>query len=398
MALSKTQVSQLYVSIFGRASEGAGNTYWQADAANMTEAANKMLATSAAATYFGTTLDDNAAFIKHIYLNTLGKTYAQDTTGVDYWVAELAAGKSRGEVVNAFIVAAQAPENAGAAQDMFNNKVAVSDYCADNIATADVADLSAFTAYISSVTSDDATVTAAKTSIDAAKPAPGQTYTLTTGSADVVESGTGNDTITGATTTLQSGDMIIDASTTDNDTFNLTLTVANATQPTVKNIENVNVELNYFTGTASDLDMTNYSNSTVTLGSSKLGFNGISGAVGVGGNTVKAGANVNTFTVTGLTTGTVDAGHAKTVSVTGLAGVANTIVVNGDITTGTGLVNTTSTKTTLNVTADSTVLYNPGAATIATTITGDHDITLKMAVADIITGTSVKIVQLELLL
>jgi hypothetical protein len=30
MALTKTQVSQLYVSIFGRASEGEGNTFWQA--------------------------------------------------------------------------------------------------------------------------------------------------------------------------------------------------------------------------------------------------------------------------------------------------------------------------------------------------------------------------------
>jgi hypothetical protein len=182
--------------------------------------------------------------------------------------------------------------------------------------------------------------------------------------------------------------MIIDASTKDSDTFNLTLTAANATQPIVKNIENVNVILDYFIGTATDIDMTNYSSSTVTLGSTKLGFNSTSGATGVGSNTVKAGSNVDTFTVAGLTTGTVDAGSVKTLSVTGTAGAANTIVINGDIKTGTGLVNTTSTKTTLDFTADSEVLYDPSAGTIATTVTGASDVILEMAAVDVVVGTS----------
>ena len=105
MALTKSQVSQLYVAIFNRASEGNGNTYWQTDASSLTDAANKMLNTTDATTYFGTSLNSNQAFVEHIYLNTLNKTATDDATGIAYWVAELNAGKSRGEVVAALVTA-----------------------------------------------------------------------------------------------------------------------------------------------------------------------------------------------------------------------------------------------------------------------------------------------------
>jgi hypothetical protein len=182
LALTQTQVSQLYVSIFGRASEGEGNTYWQNDPAStdMTTTANIMLDTPAAATYFGASLDSDADFVAHIYTNTLGKSHADDSAGQDYWIGRLAAGVSKGQMVNELISAAQAPENAGAAQNMFMNQVAVSDYCAENIATADVNDLSAFTAYIAGVTDDAAMVRAAQADMLADA---GQAFTLTTGIA-----------------------------------------------------------------------------------------------------------------------------------------------------------------------------------------------------------------------
>ena len=80
MALTKTQVSQLYIAIFGRASEGEGNTYWQTSdySTKMTRTAEIMLSIDAAKTYFGSTLNNNQTFIEHIYLNTLGKTYDED--------------------------------------------------------------------------------------------------------------------------------------------------------------------------------------------------------------------------------------------------------------------------------------------------------------------------------
>ena len=70
MGLSKTQISKLYVTIFGRASEVEGNIYWQQQAGNMSDIANDMLNTQAAKDYFGATLNDNQEFIKFIYKNS----------------------------------------------------------------------------------------------------------------------------------------------------------------------------------------------------------------------------------------------------------------------------------------------------------------------------------------
>ncbi len=77
MALTQSEVSSLYVAIFNRASEGAGNEYWQNDQPDMVSTANTMLETSDAKDYFGSSLDTNQAFIEHIYKNTLNKTYAR---------------------------------------------------------------------------------------------------------------------------------------------------------------------------------------------------------------------------------------------------------------------------------------------------------------------------------
>ncbi len=96
--LTRTQVSELYVTIFGRASEGEGNTYWQSQP-DMATAAAAMLDTPAAKNYFGSSLDTDQAFIEHIYINTLNKTMANDPTGIAYWVGMLNAGSTRGEVV-----------------------------------------------------------------------------------------------------------------------------------------------------------------------------------------------------------------------------------------------------------------------------------------------------------
>ena len=167
--LTQTQVSQLYVAIFGRASEGEGNAYWCSTQESITAAADAMLATAAAQNYFGATLNNNKKFIEFIYENTLGKTYADDSEGVRYWVSELSAGKSKGQVVATMINAAIDPQYAGtAAQNQFINKVVVCNYTVGKITTIpNVNDLSDFVNFIKGVTHDSSTVAAAKAAVDA---------------------------------------------------------------------------------------------------------------------------------------------------------------------------------------------------------------------------------------
>ncbi len=166
--LTQTQVSQLYVSIFGRACEGEGNAYWRSEQDNMAAAADVMLQTGAAESYFGSALNDNQLFIALIYENTLGKTIAEDPDGINYWAGELNNGKSKGTVVAALITAATDSQFSGtAAQEQFNNKVEVCNYVADNISSVpDANDLSAFVGFIYSVTDDPSTVVAAKATVD----------------------------------------------------------------------------------------------------------------------------------------------------------------------------------------------------------------------------------------
>lgn len=142
-SLTKTQVSQLYVSIFNRASEGEGNDYWQSQP-DMAAAASAMLATQPAQDYFGTSLNSNQAFIEHIYLNTLNKEYWDDPVGIAYWVNKLDSGNSRGDVVAQLVgvIEDYAPGGAYydpddavtvAAYNQFTNRVTVSSYMADTV-------------------------------------------------------------------------------------------------------------------------------------------------------------------------------------------------------------------------------------------------------------------------
>ncbi len=197
--LTKTQVSELYVAIFNRASEGDGNTYWQTNQTNAEVTANTMLATGAAITFFGDSLDTDQAFIEHIYLNTFNKTVTDDADGIAFWVAQLTAGDSRGKVIADIVTAAQSPENAGAAQDQFNNRVLVSDDTADKLAVApsDLTAVQFIAEGLGVVTDDAATVTVATALVDVLVDSliP-RTFTLSTDSSTVTEGTTTVYTVT----------------------------------------------------------------------------------------------------------------------------------------------------------------------------------------------------------
>lgn len=176
-ALSRTQVSQLYVTLFGRASEGAGNAFWR-NAESLPQAATAMLASQAAKEYFGAKLEKNRDFVEIIYKNALNKSYAQDPEGINFWTAALDKGTSRGEVVAALIHAIYQYANsndpaAKAAYQRFVNRVAVSDYCSTHIAasrlnTTDKANMDIFRSVLSNVTNEPNSVTAAKRICDQA--------------------------------------------------------------------------------------------------------------------------------------------------------------------------------------------------------------------------------------
>jgi hypothetical protein len=202
MALTKTQVSELYTAIFNRASEGDGNAYWAGLNASAATIAQGMLDTTDAATYFGTSLATDQAFVEHIYLNTLNKTVTDDAAGIAYWVSLLdgtADGTmhTRGEVVSGLVsaVASYSTSTDPAtiiAYNQFTNRVAVSDYTADTVATAPT-DYATSLSYSGSltVTNDAATVTTAQTAVvaiatteDAAKTI---TYTIAPAAASVTE-------------------------------------------------------------------------------------------------------------------------------------------------------------------------------------------------------------------
>lgn len=273
MALTKTQISELYVSIFNRASEKSGSENWLNSGYNTdaTTMANAMLATDAAKTYFGTSLDSNAAFVEHIYANTLNKGGADvDAAGKAGWVEFLATGASRGEMVAKMIEAikeyqvggskyATADQTTKDAAQQFANRVEVSDYTADTLETIAVSEIDSTLSFSSAltVTKDAATVTTAKAAVAKAAEPVGSSFVLTT-TQDNLKGTDGNDTfyayasqnIYGATTnTLSTGD-IIDGGKGSSDKIISSMindeTVNNladfAPMPIIKNVEEIRVQ------------------------------------------------------------------------------------------------------------------------------------------------------------
>ncbi len=163
--LTQTQVSQLYVMLLGRASEGAGNSYWRSSQGGMVETAEAILATDEAKAYFKDALEDNHEFITYIYKNTLGKTYDEDRGGIDYWVAALESGMSKGAVVVSLINTVMDLQHVGMAiQDQFVNKVEISNYTDDIF--FNIMDRVAFKWFIRDITDLPSTLTHARRTVD----------------------------------------------------------------------------------------------------------------------------------------------------------------------------------------------------------------------------------------
>ena len=184
MSISKTKVSELYVSVFGRAGEGEGVNYWSSVSGSMADIANTMMSLQVVKDYFGVSefsSEENVRqVVETIYLNTLNKSKdgangtEVDADGIQYWIDTVVVdGHSMGQMIESLVFAARDPSNAGGAQDTFINKVAVSEYTASNLFSFST--FSLFKAYISDVDESSASVASAKSLIDSIKDG---TFTL----------------------------------------------------------------------------------------------------------------------------------------------------------------------------------------------------------------------------
>ncbi len=145
MNITQTQISALYVGLFGRSSEGAGSKAWlgAANTQNLSVStiANTMLDTVAAKEFFGDSVNENANFVEHIYANVFGKGGANlDKEGKAGWTKKLNDGEDRGKVAADMLKAACDPVHSSAADEatknahnLLINKIIASNVVADLI-------------------------------------------------------------------------------------------------------------------------------------------------------------------------------------------------------------------------------------------------------------------------
>ena len=100
----RTQVSQLYTALFGRAPDSDGLGFWTTLVGNGTtlaQVADMMYATTPARTYYPDSYTHQQV-IASFYLNVLGRT--ADAEGLAFWTAKLdAAGATPGSVITQMI-------------------------------------------------------------------------------------------------------------------------------------------------------------------------------------------------------------------------------------------------------------------------------------------------------
>lgn len=191
----RTQVSQLYVSLFGRAPDGEGLGYWVGQLAGgktVAQVAQDMFNVTAARAYYPSFMT-NDEIVAAFYVNVLGRT--ADAEGQAYWVGQMnKAGATKGSVIADMINAVVNYTGTDAAgvksKALFNNKVEVAQYYGEKNGT-----VAGATAALAGVTEVAATVTAGKAAVDAGAN-PGQPFTLTTG-IDNITGTSGNDVIIG---------------------------------------------------------------------------------------------------------------------------------------------------------------------------------------------------------
>ncbi len=191
----RTQISQLYVSLFGRAPDSEGLGFWVTALNNgmtIAQIAESMYNTAPARAYYPA-FATNQEIVSTFYLNVLGRP--ADAEGLAFWTKELAAAPSKGEfftkLLNNVVNYTGTDPDGLASQALFVNKVTVAQYYAEKNG-----DIGGSTVVLNGVTSDEATVDAAKAQIDGIEG--GETIVLTTEQDKIdIATAVGVDTIRG---------------------------------------------------------------------------------------------------------------------------------------------------------------------------------------------------------
>jgi len=357
----RTQVSQLYVSLFGRAPDGEGLGFWASALANGTPiatVAQQMYDSTPARAYYPTFLT-NQEIVEKFYVNVLGRT--PDADGLAFWLKAMnVPTATKGGVIASMIDAVNSYTGTDAAgvasKALFTNKVAVADYYGlQNLAVGSSDILAVVTSVASSVDT-------AKASILTTSSA-GQTFTLTTG-LNAATGTAGNDTFDASVSnTLSNGDVLVGGAGTDT----LTATLATATVT----VNSTGIEVVSITSSGgSTLNMAGASGvtsiSNVGSGATTLTLNNLASIPEV---------NVNTNS----STTTLNFGNAA------MAGTADNLTVNLDgvasgtvtMTRATGATNTIESVTVKSGSVANTATLNTtGVGATTLNVTGDQDLTI----------------------
>jgi len=234
----RTEISQLYVSLFGRAPDGEGLGFWTksySDGNTLAKIAQSMYDTTPARAYYPLFATPSEV-VTTFYTNVLGR--APDAEGLAFWVKEYNASATQGAFFDKLIsnvVNYNGTDAAGlTSKSLFTNKVAVAQYYGEQNGT-----VAGATAALNGVTSAAASVDTAKAAILTASLTVGvSTFPLTTSTTEIITATGTNNVITGTQLTLNANDVIV-GSSSGTTRLNLIDNGTAAFNPTAASITNV---------------------------------------------------------------------------------------------------------------------------------------------------------------
>ena len=324
MALSTTQVQQVFLAITGRPAEGQA-VAWGANSLNIAALANSVIDIRKGADF----ANNKETFIENLYQNLLGR--ASDAEGKEFWLKALNDGASYGDIVAQFITAVLVQSQTA---DLYTlqNKLGVAEKISAQVTTFEGG--AAAEAQLKNIMSNVNSNTTIESIQDSLSVFEGQyskatSVTVEQGAQEATKGSEEHATTYNATLDYsKEGDIQINGSTNFGDTLNLTVkgTDNDETFTLGSDISNVAI-INL------DLSDAKIKSSTITTnnvtGLKYLNIKGTSAdtvTVNTKGVTVDTGAGNDTITVNVASTIKAGAGD-DTINVSGASGV--TVSVDG---------------------------------------------------------------------